>query len=374
MLARLALVLALLPAAADAAPWRLDPATRIVVDVPWQGSAVAVRFPAPTGTIDFDPERPETARATVTVSARGATTGVAIVDALVKSADYLGAETWPEMTFRLDRLTPTSKQTAEVAGRLTLRGVTRPVAFEARVIRFGPAADDPDRFEAGFDLTGAIDRTAFGSTGGLPEVTRGAADPHPAADAFGLTMRLRDSADGWGAVTRLLHWGMAALILFQLGFGLWMTRVPDLLQRFLLTQTHKSLGTTIFALALLRLGWRLANRRPPLPPAMPAWQRRAARLSHAALYGLMLLLPLSGWLMASASPTQDLLGMQNLVFGRWPLPDPFVPGDARVEAAAHAVHAGAAIALALLLALHAAAALRHQFVDRDGLLARMIHG
>ena len=134
------------------------------------------------------------------------------------------------MTFRLDRLTPTSKQTAEVAGRLTLRGVTRPIAFEARVIRFGPAADDPDRFEAGFDLAGAIDRTAFGSTGGLPEVARGAADPHPAADAFGLTMRLRDSADGWGAVTRLLHWGMAALILFQLGFGLWMTRVPDLLR------------------------------------------------------------------------------------------------------------------------------------------------
>ena len=188
-------------------------------------------------------------------------------------------------------------------------------------------------------------------------------------------MRLRDSADGWGAVTRLLHWGMAALILFQLGFGLWMTRVPDLLQRFILTQTHKSRGTVIFALALLRLGWRLANRAArrcrrrcrPGSAAPPA-------LSHAALYGLMLLLPLSGWLMASASPTQDLLGMQNLVFGRWPLPDPFVPGDARLEAAAHAVHAGAAAALAALLALHAAAALRHQFVDRDGLLARMIRG
>ena len=170
MLARLALVLALLPAAAEAAPWRLDPATSIVVDVPWQGSTVAVRFPAPTGTIEFDPDRPETARATVTVSARRATTGVAIVDALVRSADYLGTETWPEMTFRLDRLTPTSKQTAEVAGRLTLRGVTRPVAFDARVIRFGPAAGDPGRFEAGFDLAGSIDRTAFGSTGGLPEV------------------------------------------------------------------------------------------------------------------------------------------------------------------------------------------------------------
>jgi cytochrome b561 len=107
---------------------------------------------------------------------------------------------------------------------------------------------------------------------------------------------------------------------------------------------------------------------------MPAWQRRAARASHAALYALMLALPLSGWLMASAAPTQDLLQMQNLVFGRWPLPDPFVPGVARIETAAHAVHTAAAVALAALLALHAGAALKHQLVDRDRLLARMIIG
>jgi cytochrome b561 len=187
-------------------------------------------------------------------------------------------------------------------------------------------------------------------------------------------VRLRDSSVGWGIVTRLLHWGMAALILFQLGLGLWMTRTPDLLARFAWTQTHKSWGTMIFALALLRLLWRLANPRPPLPPTMPAWQRRAARAGHAALYALMLVLPLSGWLMASASPTQDLLRMQNLVFGRWPLPDPFVPGVARVEAAAHAVHAGAAVALALLLAIHTGVAVKHQLVDRDRLLARMILG
>jgi polyisoprenoid-binding protein YceI len=167
---RLLCLLVLLPGLAAAAPWRLDPATTVAVDVPWEGSTVVVRFPAPTGSIDFDPENPAAARATVTVSARDATTGVPIVDALVKSADYLGAEAWPEMTFRLDRLTPTSRQAAEVAGRITLRGVTRPIVFDARVVRFGPAADDPDRFEAGFDLAGTIDRTAFGSTGGLPQV------------------------------------------------------------------------------------------------------------------------------------------------------------------------------------------------------------
>ena len=167
---RLLCLLLFLPGLALADPWGLDPATTIVVDVPWEGATVAVHFPPPTGSIDFDPENPVTARATVTVSARGATTGVPIVDALVRSPDYLGTDAWPELTFRLDRLTPTSKATAEVAGRITMRGVTRPIAFDARVIRFGPAADDPDRFEAGFDLEATIDRTEFGSTGGLPQV------------------------------------------------------------------------------------------------------------------------------------------------------------------------------------------------------------
>jgi cytochrome b561 len=186
-------------------------------------------------------------------------------------------------------------------------------------------------------------------------------------------MRAFDATSGWGWVSRALHWSMAALILFQLGLGLWMTRlVQDLLARFALTQTHKSLGAVVLLLALVRVAWRLsAPGRPPLPP-MPAWQARAARASHALLYLLVFLVPVSGWLLASASPVQDLLGMQNLVFGRLALPDPFVPGSERLEAALHLVHASAAAALACLVALHAAAALRHQFVDRDHLLARML--
>ena len=184
-------------------------------------------------------------------------------------------------------------------------------------------------------------------------------------------MRARDSAAGWGWVSRLLHWAMAALILFQLGFGLWMTRVPDLLQRFALTQVHKSWGFVIFTLALLRVLWRAANPRPALP-AMPAWQAHAAGVSHALLYLLMVLMPLSGWILASASPVQDLLQMQNMVFGAFALPDPVVPGDTAVEALARGVHAGAALLLAAVLAVHAAAALMHQFVSRDRLLARML--
>jgi cytochrome b561 len=184
-----------------------------------------------------------------------------------------------------------------------------------------------------------------------------------------------DSAAGWGWVTRTLHWTMAALILFQLGYGLYMSRVGDLLQRFLLTQTHKSWGFVLFLLALGRVLWRLGNRaRPPLPATMPRWQVRAAGLSHVLLYVLMLAMPVSGWLMAAASPVQDLLQMQNLVFGSYALPDPFVPGSERIEAGLRLVHVSGAIALALLLAVHAGAALRHHFVDHDGVLRRMLTG
>ena len=101
---------------------------------------------------------------------------------------------------------------------------------------------------------------------------------------------------------------------------------------------------------------------------------RAAGASHALLYLLMLLLPLSGWVMASAAPTQDLLGIQNMVFGLFALPDPWVPGVERIEVAAKAGHLAAAILLALLLAVHVAAALKHDLIDRDDVLARMSWG
>lgn len=187
-------------------------------------------------------------------------------------------------------------------------------------------------------------------------------------------MRALDSPAGWGWVSRLLHWTMAALILFQLGYGLYMTRVQDLLERFVLTQTHKSWGFVVFVLALARILWRLGNRSRPALPPMPAWQARAAAVSHGLLYLLMILMPVSGWLMASAAPTQDLLQMQNLVFGVYALPDPFVPGAQRIEDASRLVHVYAAIGLTALLVLHAGAALKHQFVDHDGLLARMVRG
>jgi polyisoprenoid-binding protein YceI len=170
MLGRLILLLLLLPMAAQAAPWTLDPETEVTVMVPWRGSTVAVHFPTLSGRIDFDEAHPERAKAAITVKTGDASTGVAVADQLLRGRDYLDTAKYPTIGFQLDRLTRTSKSTADVAGRITLRGVTRPVGFTARVTRYGPAKEDPSRFEAGFELDGRIDRTEFGSTGGLPEV------------------------------------------------------------------------------------------------------------------------------------------------------------------------------------------------------------
>ena len=189
-------------------------------------------------------------------------------------------------------------------------------------------------------------------------------------------MRAFDSAAGWGWVSRALHWAMAALILFQLGFGLYMTRlVPDLLARFTLTQTHKSWGTVDLRPGLLRVAWRLANRGPPAAAAGDARAGRPAPPAPATrlLYLFMFVMPLSGWLLASASPVQDLLQMQNLVFGRLPLPDPFVPGVRRHRGRRPPRRTPPPPSASRWSSPSTPPPRsRHQFVDRDGLLARML--
>ena len=160
----------------------------------------------------------------------------------------------------------------------------------------------------------------------------------------------------------MLHWSMAAILLFLLALGIWMANfVPDLIERFRLTQLHKSWGAVAFALALLRLGWRAVDRpRPALP--------------HVLLYALMILMPVSGWVMASASPLQETLGMTNEVFGLFALPDPWVPGVEPLSDAARSLHVAAALTLMAVLALHVGAALKHHLIDRDRVLRGMLRG
>jgi polyisoprenoid-binding protein YceI len=167
---RLAFLLLLLPLPAGAESWRLDPGTTVSVSVPWRGKAIKIQFPEVAGTIDFDHEAPEAARAKITANTARATTGVGVVDAFVRGEAYLDAAEFPEITFQLDRLRRLDKSSARVQGRLTLRGRTRPVAFTATVFHYGPDPAVPGRFIAGFDIAGSVDRADFGSTAGAPEI------------------------------------------------------------------------------------------------------------------------------------------------------------------------------------------------------------
>ncbi|MDT8343095.1 MAG: cytochrome b [Thermohalobaculum sp.] len=189
--------------------------------------------------------------------------------------------------------------------------------------------------------------------------------------------------EGWGWPARALHWAVAAIILFQLGVGFYMVNVIEMTvdgitERTALTQMHKSWGFVVFSLVLVRLVWRLANRRPDLPEGMRPIERALSEGVHLALYALMLAMPLSGWLMASSSPLNDAGGympqIRNMVFGLFELPDPYAVGDKALSEMFGAVHAYAAFSLAVLVALHALAAVKHHVIDGDRVLMRMIRG
>lgn len=177
-------------------------------------------------------------------------------------------------------------------------------------------------------------------------------------------------------VAVILHWLIALAIIGLLAAGKWMVGAVEEPETrniaFKVYQLHKSLGVTVLLLTLLRLGWRLLHKAPPLPAGMPAWQVRAAKASHHLFYVLMLAAPLTGWAMVSASP----LGFPTIVFGlfEWPHIAPLTRLEDKAGAAEllSEVHEQVAHVMILLIVLHIAAALKHHYVDRDGLLGRMI--
>jgi cytochrome b561 len=188
-------------------------------------------------------------------------------------------------------------------------------------------------------------------------------------------MSTGNTATTWGWPARLLHWVMAGLILFQIGLGFRMVQlVSDVYVQFSLYQTHKSWGFVIFMLALLRIVWRVTHKPPEPPAGMRPLEEALARGGHLALYVLMVLLPITGWLMASASALQETYGLKNMVFDWFEMPDPFQPGSKELEGVFKSVHTWAASGLAVILLGHAFAALHHQFIRRDGVLRRMIRG
>jgi cytochrome b561 len=163
-----------------------------------------------------------------------------------------------------------------------------------------------------------------------------------------------------------LHWLLGLMIVGAFAVGLYMADLPMSPTRLKLFNWHKWAGITILALSVLRLLWRFGHRPPADLPA-PHWQNLAAHGMHWALYALFLLVPLAGWAYSSAA------GFSVVWFGVLPLPD-FVGKDKALADMLKERHELLAWLLAVLVLLHIAAALKHHFIDRDGLINRMRPG
>ena len=193
------------------------------------------------------------------------------------------------------------------------------------------------------------------------------------------------SASRYTSVAIALHWAIAVAIFAMIPMGWWMSEAINepgsQALAYRVFQIHKSVGFLILALTALRLVWRLTHRTPGMPAEMKTWETFAARATHAAFYGLMLALPLTGWLYVStgwAVATDQPLAVATSWFGLFTVPHlPFIgeaaAGVRRAVAyqmmGAHSLMAWGAI---VLIALHVGAALKHQFINRDGVLAHMI--
>lgn len=162
-----------------------------------------------------------------------------------------------------------------------------------------------------------------------------------------------------------LHWLMALMLFGLLALGFYMADLPLSPTKLKLFSWHKWAGVSVFMLVFVRLAWRITHQPPALPTTMPKHMQLAAHAGHLALYGLMLVIPLSGWLMSSAK------GFQTVWFGILPLPD-LLAKNKELGTLLQEVHESLNFLLIAVIAVHVLAALKHHFIDKDDILKRML--
>ena len=176
---------------------------------------------------------------------------------------------------------------------------------------------------------------------------------------------LRNTQTTWGAIAKSLHWTIAFMVIFSVGFGWWMTHIAERAGRLGLYQFHSSLGYGVLLLLVLRLGWRLADPAPPMPADTLRWERIAARSGHVLLYLDSLAVIISGWLLTGTMRRPldaTLLGLVNVP----------VPALGReMHDALEKTHEVLSYLLLALIFVHVAAALRHHLVKKNDVLRRM---
>ena len=182
-----------------------------------------------------------------------------------------------------------------------------------------------------------------------------------------VAMHFRNTASVYGLTARSFHWLTALLVVGLYCAGYTMVDMDLSPTKLKLYSYHKWAGVTVFSLAVLRLAWRWYSPPPPLPAHMRPWEHAVADMSHRLLYLLLFLVPLSGWLMSSAK------GFQTVYFGLWPIPDALAKNP-DLGATLDGVHYALNSLLLIVVSAHVAAALKHHFIDRDSVLARMTPG
>ena len=169
----------------------------------------------------------------------------------------------------------------------------------------------------------------------------------------------------FGAGRKFFHWTIAALLLVQIPLAWYMIELPlgpDKLGKYVL---HKSMGMLLFTLAVSRLVWALISQRPALPASIPRWEKLVAKLSQALLYILVILMPVTGWLMSSAA------NVPVVIFGLIRLPNLVEPDKTFMEGMQSA-HEIQSILLLILIGGHLLAALKHHFLSRNDILRSML--
>jgi cytochrome b561 len=176
---------------------------------------------------------------------------------------------------------------------------------------------------------------------------------------------VRPDPNRYDKVASALHWLIGIALLAQITFGLLLDEIAPrgTPSRGAVINLHKSVGIVLGIAIVLRLAWRWRHRPPAWPASMPAWQQRAARLGHAALYTCMAVLPVSGYIASNFSKR----GVN--FFGR-ALP-PWGPDMPGVYSAFNLVHVVTGWALAVLVAGHVLVALKHALIDHDAVFARI---
>jgi cytochrome b561 len=181
-------------------------------------------------------------------------------------------------------------------------------------------------------------------------------------------MQLANTDRHYGAAAIALHWLMAALLITLVVLGIYMVRLPDVgfdTRKIVLVLVHKQIGTLALALVVVRLAWRQLNPLPRLAETLPEWQKVAAIFVHLCFYALMFILPVTGWVMSSAS------GIPVSFLGLFTLPD-LVPHNEDLFETLRQMHDWLGYALTVFIGVHAGAALRHHFVLRDETLLKML--